>query len=174
MVDLPLSPEDQKEAFSLAYVSAVVAQVRYGISEPKWDRLGWDLTVEAGGEFLPAIKLQLKATSKLKKPRKGVYKFRLKRRNYDILRAESQTPQYLVVLDMPEDETQWTTITDTELILRRRALWEDLKGYPECEAEKPTISIREKNLFNPDSLRDLMEKSRLEARRFHESSLQRQ
>ena len=53
---------------------------------------------------------QLKATA-LSDSADGHYRFALKRRNYDLLREETQTPRLLVVLELPSDEDRWITIT---------------------------------------------------------------
>ena len=36
--------------------------------------------------------------------------FPMNRRNYDLLRVETQTPRLLVVLHLPRNEEQWVTI----------------------------------------------------------------
>ena len=85
----------------------------------------------------------------------------LKRRNYDLLRQETQTPRLLVVLELPSDEDRWITITADELILRRRAYWLNLKGFDETENRSTvTVRIPMRNVFDVDSLRSLMEQSR--------------
>ena len=109
----------------------------------------------------PALDLQLKATINLGEPSGGYFGFPLKRRNYDLLRIESQTPRLLVVLDLPKDEDRWMTITADELILRRRAYWLNLKGAEEISNKTTkTVQIPESNVFAVDSLRKLMEDSR--------------
>ena len=66
-----------------------------------------------------------------------------------------------MVLDLPNDEAQWMTITTAELILRHRAYWLNLKGFQEMTNQSSvTVQIPAKNLFNVDSLRRLMEQSR--------------
>ncbi len=109
----------------------------------------------------PAIDIQLKATVNLGDQQNGLYRFPLKRRNYDLLRGETQTPRLLVVLDLPREKSKWMSITENELVLRRRAFWVNLKGQPEStNRTSVTISISEDNLFTVESLKDLMEQSR--------------
>ena len=97
------------------------------------DRDGIDLRIQAGGTMRPALELQLKATVNLGEARDGCFHFRLKIRNYDLLRIETQTPRLLVVLDLPKCEEQWVTITEDELVMRRRAYWLNLRGFEEKE-----------------------------------------
>ena len=109
----------------------------------------------------PAIDLQLKATTNLAGSQDGRYPFPLKRRNYDLLRDETQTPRLLVVLDLPKNEDQWLTVSTEELVLRRCAYWLSLRGYPETDnASSVTVYIRKEDVLDIDSLRVLMERSR--------------
>ena len=66
-----------------------------------------------------------------------------------------------MILDLPSDKSEWVTITADELILRRRAYWVNLKGYEETtNRTSVTVPIPKGNLFNVESLRDLMDQSR--------------
>ena len=60
--DALLSVRDREEALSRAYVRAVAGFAGYVVSEADFDRDGIDLRIHAGGDFNPAIGLQLKAT----------------------------------------------------------------------------------------------------------------
>ena len=128
MTDNLLTTPDRQEALSRVYAHAVAARAGYVTAVYEADRDGVDLRIQAGGAMRPALELQLKATVNLGEPSDGHFRFRLKRRNYDLLRKPAQTPRLLVVLDLPEDKDQWMTITANELILRHRAYWLNLKG----------------------------------------------
>ena len=140
MADVLLTGPDQEEALSRAYAYAVTARAGYVTAVPELDRDGVDLRIHAGGAMRPALDLQLKATVNLGESHDGHFRFPLKRRNYDLLRIETQTPRLLVVLDLPRDEHEWMTITTDELVLRRRAYWLNLKGYEETANESPSRS----------------------------------
>ena len=118
-----LTGPDQKEGLSLAYVKALAARAGFSTSVPEPDRDSVDLRIMAGGPRRPALDLQLKATADLAEPQAGLLRFRLTIRNYNDLRVETQTPRLLVVLELPQDESQWMTVTTEELVLRRRAYW---------------------------------------------------
>ena len=161
MTDTLLTDSDQKEALSLVYAQAVAARAGYVTEVPNTDRDSVDLCIRAGGRMRPLLDLQLKATVNLERPRDGFLHFPLGIKNYNDLRIESQIIRLLVVLDLPEDEQQWMTITENELILRHRAYWLNLQGYEETANElSVTVRIPEENLFNVESLRTLMEQSR--------------
>ena len=161
MNDALLTISDQKEALSIVYVRAVAARAGYLTEVPSTDRDSVDLCVRAGGPMRPLLDLQLKATIGLKRFGEGFLHFRLGIKNYNDLRVECQNLRLLVVLDLPEDQQLWMTITESELILRHRAYWLNLEGYKDS-ANKSSVTVRipEENLFNVESLRTLMEQSR--------------
>lgn len=159
--DALLTDQDMEEAISRAYTLAVAARAGYATSDWNIDRDGIDLSIHAGGEMRPKLDLQLKATVNLTKASNGCRRFRLKIKNYNLLRCPTQTPRLLVVLDLPKDKNLWVTITDDKLAIRYRAYWMNLRGYEETENKRSvTVRIPEENLFNIESLCDLMEQSR--------------
>ena len=156
-----LTYPDREEALSRVYAHAVAARAGYVTAVYDRDRDGIDLRIQAGGAMRPALDLQLKATVNLGEARDGCFHFPLKRRNYDLLRIETQTPRLLVVLDLPKDEEQWVTITDDELVMRRRAYWLNLKDFEETDNRSSvTVRIPVGNLFDVENLHALMEQSR--------------
>ena len=161
MTDELLSPEDRKEALSLVYVRAITAGAGYSTTKPDFDRDSVDLLIRAGGDMRPGLDLQLKATTVLGAPKDGTFGFRLNVKNYNDLRLETQTPRLLVVLDLPENEENWMTITPKKLILRRCAYWVSLRGLEETTNQSNIkVRIPESNLFTVNALRSLMEQSR--------------
>lgn len=161
MTDSLLTVTDQEEALSRVYALAVAARAGYSTAMYAEGRDGIDFRIQAGGGMRPALELQLKATVSLGRPLDGCFRFPLRRRNYDLLRVETQTPRLLMVLNLPRDEDFWMTITAEELVMRRSAYWLNLRGYPEREnSESVTVQIPEQNLFDVANLRMLMEQSR--------------
>ena len=161
MTDTLLTVPDQQEALSLVYAQAVAARAGYVTEVPRMDRDSVDLCIRAGGRIRPVIDLQLKATVNLERSRDGFLYFPLGIKNYNDLRIEAHILRLLMVLDLPKDEQQWMTITESELILRHRAYWLNLRGYEETANQSSvTVRIPEENLFNVESLRTLMEQSR--------------
>ena len=161
MSDALLSPQDREEALSRVYGQAVAAAAGYLTSELDFDRDGVDLRIHAGGAMRPALDLQLKATVNLHLAVDGDLRFKLPRRNYDLLRLETQTPRLLVVLDLPRDPGRWVTISHDELVLRRRAVWLSLRSFPATDNESSvSLRIPRQNAFNVENLRALMDQSR--------------
>jgi hypothetical protein len=126
-----------------------------------FDRDGVDVQIRAAGHMRPSIDVQLKATINLGAPLEGHFRFPLKRRNYDLLREQTMVPRILVALGLPTNHTDWLTVTQEELILRRCAYWANLAGLPETQnRESVTIRVQDKNRFDVDALRALMNRAR--------------
>ena len=157
-----LTTPDQKERLSLVYAKALAARAGFVTSTPEPDRDSIDLRIQASGLRRPALDLQLKATVDLGPPQAGKLSFRLSIKSYDDLRAATQTPRLLVVLELPKDEAQWMTVTSEALVLRRRAYWLSLQeGHGEVVGQQTvTVRIPECNLFDMEALGKLMERSR--------------
>src|SRR5262249_38301979 len=60
-------------------------------------------------------------------------------RMYDYLRAIRPVPRILVLLVLPEDESQWLSQSVEELIIRRCAYWFSLRG---AAATPTSFSVR--------------------------------
>ena len=160
-MDQLLSSQDREEALSRVYVQAVAASAGYVTSVMDFDRDGVDLEVKAGGAMRPSIGIQLKATINLPDPSVGVLKYPLKRRNYDLLRIETQVPRILVVLRLPQDEANWINVSTEALILRHCAFWVSLANAGDSDnATSVTISVPSANQFTVSSLKALMDQSR--------------
>ena len=159
--DRLLTTNDQKERLSMAYAHTVAARAGYTTAVYDLDRNGVDLRIQAGGAMRPALELQLKATINLRQADAESFSFALPVHNYKLLREPTQTPQLLVVLDLPRDEQQWLTITDDELVIRHRAYWLNLRDWAETDNQHSvTVAIPKENLFDVAGLQDLMERSR--------------
>lgn len=161
MTDWLMTATDREEALSRAYVAAVAAGAGYVTAEQNFDRDGVDVQIRAGGSMRPSLDMQLKATINLGVATLGEYRYALKRRNYDLLREQTMVPRILVVLSLPATEADWLNVAPEELILRRCAFWVSLLGFPETQnSESVTISIKEDNRLDIDSLKALMKKAR--------------
>ena len=160
-MDQLLSSQDREEALSLAYVQAVAAGAGYVTAAMNFDRDGIDLEIKAGGGMRPSLGIQLKATTGLRDASEQDFKYPLKRRNYDLLRIETQTPRVLIVLKLPPQEEDWLKISSDALILRHCAYWISLANFPQVDNDySVTIPIPRINEFNVQSLKNLMSKSR--------------
>ena len=161
MSDALLTSADQEEALSRACVAVVVARAGYTLATPNFDRDGVDIQLGAGGSMRPNLDIQLKATIRLGEGGRDAFRYPLRRRNYDLLRVRSQVPRILVVLDLPEDKSQWVSISTEELVMKRCAYWADIADFPETtNTETITVTIKKQNRFDVENLRQLMDRAR--------------
>jgi hypothetical protein len=157
----------RQEALSRAYVRAVAARAGIICGSTEND-LGFDLflrSVEIHGQQLwdggPQLDVQLKSTSRAD-VRETVVVYDLEVRAYNILRQENASrPRILVVLILPEDESEWTSQTEEALILRRCAYWMSLRGAGPTTAQASVrILIPRANVFSVQALQTLMDRAR--------------
>ncbi len=161
MTDYLLTGSDKEEALSRAYVEAIAASAGYTTATRNLDRDGVDLQINAGGRMRPCLDVQLKATINLGEVSDGRFRYPLKLRNYDLLRAPTAVPRILILLSLPRDETEWMTVTAQELVIRRCAYWVNLKGFSESKnTTSVTIDVPDKDRFDVDALKQLMESAR--------------
>ena len=164
--DAVSSQEQRQERLSFAYVRAVAACAGYATSEPNPDMDGIDLRVSATGDMHPSIDIQLKATTNINRRSDDGLSYALSVRNYELLREPVQTPRLLVLLDLPDDQAEWLTITHDQLALKRCAYWVDLTDHPGTNnTASVTVDVPRSNLLDVDGLVDRMDWSRQLARR---------
>lgn len=158
----------RQESLSRAYIQAIAGRCGMNCSLRDFD-YGIDVTlheitlrknryVETGFN----LDVQAKSTGNAVLHEEHI-QFDLAVKNYDDLRdSDVGTPQILVVLVMPAEEAQWTTMTEDQLLLRKCAYWLSLKGR---EATTNTDSIRvdipRANLFSMEALHAMMQRIRL-------------
>jgi hypothetical protein len=159
--DTLLHDDDVESALSIAYVHAIAAHAGYTCGEPPGpDRDSVDIQIAAGGAMRPKLDLQLKATTLLADAGDS-FSYKLKIKNYNDLRIETQTPRLLVVLDLPRNREEWLRVTVEELIIRRAAYWISLRGRPNVDnSASVTIRLPKQNIFDVSALGALMEQSR--------------
>ncbi len=77
------------EVLSQVYVRTLAAKAGYltSVPEPNWDSL--DLRLQAGGDYRPALDLQLKATTTFPENPESILSFQLSIKNYRELQIET-------------------------------------------------------------------------------------
>ncbi len=161
-----MTPNQQREEISKAYVAAVAARCKFKLGAWSQDDDCLDVTIGAagvlGGGTLagPKLDIQLKSTSVQTHVNDQHVVWSLRRSHYDSLRADSCNPRILVVLILPESESTWIEHTAESLILRRCAYWHTLRGCGPIagEASSTTVRLPLTNVFSPQTLKRLMEK----------------
>lgn len=156
----PLLTQPQiEEALSRSYLRALAGRAGFITAEYDFDMAGIDMQVRAGsGARGRVLDVQLKATVNLGPQRDGMFRFRLNRRSYDILRGSGKNRIVLIVLDLPRDSARWLEISDDALLLRRRAYWASLAGAPPRPGRQTiTIDIPAGNRLDLATLNALMD-----------------
>jgi hypothetical protein len=151
--------DDQKEAFSRAYVKAIASVAGYATSEQVPDKTSVDITFHSQqGRCIP-IEAQLKASSREDIILENMIHFPLKIKNYNDLRADSYCPRILIVLILPygfdECPVKWINQSSDNLALMKCAYWQSLAGMSDTtNTESVTIKIPtdDGHIFKPEVL----------------------
>jgi len=158
--DALLAATSIEEALSEVYVRALAASAGYTTSKRDFDRDGVDITVNAGGEMRPQVDIQLKASINLVAQADTISYF-CPKRNYDLLRLPTMVPRVLVLFQLPNNSLDWLAVHPDQMILKHRAHWISLKGYPETSNDTGcTVYVPTANRLDVSGLTALLEKSR--------------
>ena len=151
---------NQKEQFSAAYARAVASVVGLDVSKCEVDDDSIDITFGRTGGLAEKVDIQLKCTAD-SLPAEGDLKFPLKIKNYQDLSRPTIMPRILVVLFVPDKCENWMEISPERAILKHAAWWLSLENAPATDNEsKVTLTIPRTNLFTPDVLINLLDKTR--------------
>ncbi len=111
----------------------------------------------------PQLDLQLKSTTRAE-VRDAEVTFDLEVRAYSWLRQQHVSqPRILVLLVLPDDETQWISQSLEALILRRCAYWLSLRGAePTTNQKTIRVTIPRTNVLSDTAIHQLMDEARKE------------
>ena len=154
---------DRMEQFSIAYISALAAKCGCNISVPRVDNDSIDISLQKKYDASPRgrIDIQLKAHGTEPFGEKDSFSFQLKKKNYDDLRADETVPRFLFIVCLPKDIESWLVHSEEQLLLHRCAYWFSLEGFQDTENETSvTLQVPRRNILSPDTLEELMRKSR--------------
>lgn len=151
----------RKELFSVAYLTALAAQVGLNHQVPTVDDDSIDISLMGRGFTglvrSPQIDIQLKCTSKYEIEGDSL-KFDLKLKNYNDLRGENVgNSRYLMVLVVPDEPEKWATIGEDNLTLQNSFYWTSLRFNRETtNSTKVRIEIPVSQKVTSDTLLSLM------------------
>lgn len=137
-----------------SFIGAVASAAGLSCSKPDLD-FGFDRNVEAlDGEM---IRLQIKTTSAFLATQANALRFPLDIDAYDRLRRMHAVPSFLVVVEVPTAQADWTGQMASGLVFRRRALFVSLAGAgPSSNVTSVTVSLPLANMVTPRALLKLM------------------
>jgi hypothetical protein len=156
----------QQEEFSYALVSTIAAAAGYAISvEPRLiDNAGIDITIKAPGEIgtvlSPQFMAQVKCTTDSSIIKRSQIHYALPVHNYTRLIHENPLiPQFLIVVFVPKELSEWVQATEEKTVLQRSAYWMSLKGMANTSnAANVTVHVPRENLLTPLSLQGIMQR----------------
>ncbi|MCT7361042.1 DUF4365 domain-containing protein [Thalassolituus pacificus] len=152
----------RKELFSVAYLTALAAQVGLNHQVPTVDDDSIDLSLMGKGYNgivrSPQIDIQLKCTSK-EVIEGDCLKFDLKLKNYNDLRGENVgNTRYLMVLVVPDEPEEWATIGYDNVTLQNSFYWTSLRFNSETSnITKVRIEIPVSQKVTSETLLSLMD-----------------
>ncbi|MDX2054236.1 MAG: DUF4365 domain-containing protein [Polyangiaceae bacterium] len=160
-----MTPEQQQEEISKAYLHAVVAQCSFALGAWTQDHGCVDVTVGAaspvgsGHLSKPKVDIQLKATTRTDVEHPEFISWQLEADHYNALVAPASAPHLLVVLLLPSDISQSIEHTVNHLLIRRCAYWVTMTGQMDLDpaAQSKTVRIPRAQVFSPSALRGIME-----------------
>jgi len=157
-------PRNQRqEALSRAYVRAIAAQAGVICTALETD-FGFDLLLRAvilaGQQYWDGgaqVEVQLKSTTRAAMQETSLV-YDLEVRAYDLLRqVRVGRPRILVLVVLPEEESQWLTQSEDDLILRRCAYWMSFRGAATTASHTTVrIAVPRANVFSVESLQRMM------------------
>lgn len=160
-----------EEDLSKAYVLAVGAKAGLNVKFTE----GHDYTVDGSLHEVSSLNgklhesgisfdFQLKASKNCSFDGASVvYDFDAETYNFLCSRANSKhtTPIILLLLVLPNDETEWLSVTTNQMILKKACYWMKIDGnFTENQSSK-RILIPQEHLFDPSAAQSLIDQIRL-------------
>ena len=151
----------RQEAFSRAYIHAVVAVAGCWIAapQPDNDKIDWMVGSRVRGTKFTKPNIAIQAKCLLGESAEGDdTAYVLDIDTYDNLRDNFvSSPRILVVVRVPRDFPNWLLQEESQLVLRHCAYWLSLKGLPDVpNSATRTVHLPRANVFSPLSLQAMM------------------
>lgn len=155
-----------KADFSEAFFAALAAVARCTLKIERPDVHGIDVQVAAEYEDVPGefdfgvIDVQLKCT---KHTNVDSIPVKLKKRQFDRLRAKSSVPRILVAVHVPSDDSEeWISVEPDQLLLNHAAYWTSLRGADAVDQDEIAVAVPKAQRLDVDELCRLLNLSRLQ------------
>ena len=150
-----MSANHIQEQLSLAYVSSVIFDAGFNMSNLAVDDLGIDGTIHSYAPGKKRVDFQLKSTTQYA-IRNDHIVYDLRAENYNQLIEVTDTPQILILYLMPADRGSWISHTQAEMCLRICAYWVSLRGNPPSgNSSSVRVELSTANIFDHHGLTDL-------------------
>ena len=163
---MPLTVNDIESELSYAYLHAIAAAAgcECCISGRISDNHKIDATIRCFDDFGPdtmsnvTLQIQLKATRQDLDETATSVAYDLDLETYDTLRSTpTESAQFLVLLRLPKDQSQWLSYDVRALSLRKCAYWLSLVGAPASRNRtSQRVHFPKRNRLTPTSLRTII------------------
>lgn len=157
--------EKIKEDLSICYLKSISTINGIALDEIRHDEDSTDVLlkktvlIDEGRRFNSQLRVQLKCTSSTTQYSMGDCEvtYKLKVKNYNDLCLHSTTPIILCLLVLPDNNNEWVSWSESELILRGKMFWFSLAGKKQSE-NKGTVSIKIpfENILNNSNIESLL------------------
>lgn len=162
-----------KEDLSICYLKAISVINGIALEQFHHDEDSTDVVIKKflktseGIDFNSQVSVQLKSTSSLSQYTisKDEITYRLKVKNYNDLCAESAMPSILALFILPEDENEWISWDERELLIKGQMFWLSLQGKEKStNIDSVSVKIPKKNRISKDTIEGLLLKAAEEGR----------
>jgi hypothetical protein len=149
MLDLSTS----KEEFSLAYLHAIAAAAGFAMEYRRVDRFGIDIEI-LFGSF--RIDVQMKCTAEGDQTKPIAYPLDARTFNF-LVEPDRTVPGFLMVVEVPDDQTRWTKVGHDRLSLFRFGYYREMHGLtPIPDNTTKTVHLNRKHRLSVSSLTHIM------------------
>ena len=155
---MTIQKNNRMELLSWSYVEAVAASIGVQLTKPPIDNHSVDGTFISSDGKCPRLDFQLKSTS-VNSFTNDELSFALPVKNYHDLRRETFTPQILILLLMPNNESEWLEHSHDALMIRNCAYWKSLLNEDDTNNTN-TINVKfdKRAHLSPEALKGLLTK----------------
>jgi Domain of unknown function (DUF4365) len=104
------------------------------------------------------LEVQVKSTSISVRGEDSI-RYPLKLKNYNELRKQKTlVPKILIVVLIPDNQSEWLNQSENELCMRRCGYWLSLKGQPEtANTDSVTVYLPRQQIFTVLSVQNIMQ-----------------
>ncbi|MFJ9634068.1 DUF4365 domain-containing protein [Streptomyces sp. NPDC101175] len=152
------------EALQRGYVTSVAATA--GCTTEVVQNDSWGIDVQFIKPAASATQLetmlwaQLKSTTQvIPDPDKEFFSYQFTKRQYfdHMVKIRTHPKALLIVMTMSQSQAEWTEVTHDGLLTKRACYWVGLEGVTSA-ADRPTVRVPIKNVFDANALTEIMGK----------------
>jgi len=154
---LGMAPSAQQECFGDAFLLAVAAAAGCAVSSRRPDNDSVDWTLSCRLPRRPKLDVQMKTWTCDGGTGEHI-RYPLKKKNYDdLVLVDLFVPRILVLVLLPDDPSEWLSLSPEQLVLRRCGYWALLAEQPKSgNAASVTVTVPRTNLLTVEALQGIM------------------